>query len=133
MATQPHFCTKILDATADHPAVAEVDTPKSVNFFSEHWLDENGNPSGGVSSGPGITISWQNGPLGRGENRREQNGAFAETALGMILDRFHFFQTTKFACVENAAVIEHLERAIRVIQDRSQAREARGVEGTHQK
>ena len=34
-------------------------------FFEEHWVDEKGNPAGGVSTGKGLTISWQNGPLGR--------------------------------------------------------------------
>ena len=34
-------------------------------FFDQHWLDMDGNPAGGVSTGKGFTISWQNGPLGK--------------------------------------------------------------------
>ena len=53
-------------------------------FFEEHWVDENGNPAGGVSTGKGLTISWQNGPLGRigTDERSEPNGAFVEDVVG---------------------------------------------------
>lgn len=44
----------------------------------ENWTDNDGNPAGGVVSGNGLCISWQNGPLGRGEERREPNGAFVK-------------------------------------------------------
>lgn len=40
-----------------------------------HHLDTNGNPAGGRTIGTGIEIFWQNGPLGRGEDRKEPNGA----------------------------------------------------------
>ena len=49
--------------------------------FEEHWSDKDGNPAGGVSSGRGFAISWQNGPLGRGVERREPNGAFVEDVI----------------------------------------------------
>jgi len=47
-----------------------------IGHFSEHWRDDKGRPAGGVSSGRGFAISWQNGPLGRGNERRDPNGAF---------------------------------------------------------
>ena len=100
-------------------------------FFSEHWNDANGNPAGGVTCGKGMTISWQNGPLGRGEERREPNGAFVETVIAAVIDRLDFYQCSKFASDYNAAAIDHLRAAIRVLQQRTIDREKRQVEGTH--
>ena len=39
------------------------------NVIGKHEFDENGMPAGGVTTGVGISISWQNGPLGRGPDR----------------------------------------------------------------
>ena len=100
-------------------------------FFDEHWNDADGNPAGGVSSGRGFTVSWQNGPLGRGEERREPNGAFVETVLAACLNRILFYQAGRFACIENARAIEHIEAALGALGQRTRGREERGVEGTH--
>lgn len=100
-------------------------------FFSEQWLD-NGNPAGGVTSGRGFTISWQNGPLGRGNARREPNGAFVEDIIDAAADRIRFYQNGKFACSDNAEALQHLEAAIEALQRRTRDREARNVEGTHE-
>ena len=43
---------------------------------SNHFSDGNGNPAGGTTYGNGFAIGWQNGPLGRGPDRIEPNGAF---------------------------------------------------------
>lgn len=102
-------------------------------YLSEHWNDENGNPSGGVSTGTGITISWQNGPLGRGTERRQPNGAFVETIVDMVIDRLEYYQSGQFACDENAEAIEHLRSAAAVLEARTRERETRGVEGTYNK
>ena len=100
-------------------------------FFSEHWNDADGNPGGGVSSGRGITISWQNGPLGRGEERREPNGAFVETILDMAADRLVYYQHSQFACEENAEALRHIRKALESLESRTRDREARNVEGVH--
>lgn len=102
------------------------------DFFSEHWKDENGNPSGGISSAKGITISWQNGPLGRGGNRKEPNGAFVETVIAIASERLEFYQASKFECVENLEAIEFLRKALQVLNRRTINREKRNVEGSHQ-
>lgn len=104
-------------------------------FTSHHELDENGNPAGGGSLARGISVSWQNGPLGRGEDRVEPNGAFVETVIAIAVDRLNFYQTGsdgKFACRENALAITKLEEALHWLNHRTAAREARQVEGTHQ-
>lgn len=36
--------------------------------FKQHCSDDKGRPAGGVSSGRGFTVSWQNGPLGNGDD-----------------------------------------------------------------
>lgn len=94
-------------------------------------VDENGNPAGGSVYGTGLTISWQDGPLGRGENRTEPNGAFVETVLRAVRSRLEFYERSKFACDENANALIHVDRALRELEQRTRRREAEGNEGTH--
>ena len=103
-------------------------------FSEEHWTDENGNPAGGVSFGTGFCVSWQNGPLGRGEDRKEPNGGFVETLLEVVYGRINFYENTadgRFSCEENQAAMHHVLMALEALDGRTKAREARGVEGTH--
>jgi hypothetical protein len=99
-------------------------------FFSEHWSD-NGKPGGGVTTGRGFTISWQNGPLGRGYERAEPNGAFVEDIIAAAKERIECYQNGGFPCAENADAIAALEVALKRLDDRTKDREARAVEGTH--
>jgi hypothetical protein len=99
----------------------------------QHDSDAEGNPAGGVTAGTGILITWQNGPLGRGDDRKEPNGAFVEGVIAAALGRLRYYQGTKFACRQNALAITKLEEALHWCQDRTAEREARGVEGTHGK
>ena len=101
-------------------------------FESEHWLDDNGNPAGGYAVATGIDITWQNGPLGRGEERIEPNGAFVETLIAIVMDRLEFYQT-KFPCRENEIAIRELDTALMVLNARTLRRERAGIEGTHVK
>ena len=98
---------------------------------SQHYFDDNGNPAGGITSGVGISITWQNGPLGRGGDRIEPNGAFVEGVIAAALDRLQYYQSSKFKCRENALAITKLEEALHWCQHRTADREARDVEGTH--
>lgn len=97
----------------------------------ENKVDDNGNPAGGSVSGVGLSISWQDGPLGRGEDRKEPNGAFVETVIDAALKRIDFYQDSKFKCDENAEAASHLEKALSILNKRTADREARAVEGTH--
>lgn len=97
-----------------------------------HWTDSNGNPAGGVTQGTGFTISWQNGPLGRGDERREPNGAFVETVIKAAIDRLDFYQGSKFNCERNANALRKLHEALAELENRTAEREQRGVEGTHE-
>lgn len=100
-----------------------------------HNVDAQGNPTGGSTHGTGIAITWQNGPLGRGADRKEPNGAFVEGVIAAAIGRLEFFQTAsegRFKCRENALAITKLEEALLWLQWRTMSREARHVEGTHQ-
>lgn len=97
-------------------------------------VDANGNPSGGGVIGTGLEIKWQDGPLGRDENRREPNGAFVETVISAAKQRLEYFQEAsnkKFSCRENAVAITKLDEALMWLEKRTKDREERAVEGTH--
>lgn len=98
---------------------------------SEHWNDANGAPAGGTTYGRGFTIGWQNGPLGRGDDRREPNGAFVEDIIAAAADRLEYYQQSSFASDYNAQALDHLYKAIGFLNARTADREARDVEGTH--
>jgi len=101
-------------------------------LIEEHWNDVDGNPAGGVTSGQGFTISWQNGPLGRDEDRKEPNGAFVEDIIRAAMKRLQFYQRSKFNCGANARAIDDLDRALFSLEARTAERCKRGVEGTHE-
>ena len=96
-----------------------------------HEVDAKGNPAGGVTTGVGIDIRWQDGPLGRGPGRQDPNGAFVEGVIAAALGRLRFYQSTPFKCRENALVITKLEESLHWCQHRTEDRERRSVEGTH--
>jgi hypothetical protein len=96
-----------------------------------HKNDDNGNPAGGVSSGVGIAVTWQNGPLGRGADRKSPNGAFVEGVIQVAIGRLKYYQDSRFACESNASALVHLEAALAALEARTAEREARAVEGTH--
>ena len=102
-------------------------------FQDEHWVDSNDNPAGGMSTGIGFTISWQNGPLGMGITRKPPNGAFVETVLQAVKQRIEFYQEGMFKCEENEKAIYNIQRALDVLDSRTKNRQKRGVEGTHAK
>lgn len=101
--------------------------------YNENWSDADGNPAGGVNTGRGFTISWQNGPLGRGAEREEPNGAFVEDIIDAVIRRINFYQCSQFACDENAKALDHLCSALAVLMDKTADREARGVEGEYKR
>lgn len=100
---------------------------------SEHWHDANGNPAGGSTFGNGFAISWQNGPLGRGPQRKEPNGAFVEDIILAALDRIAYYQSSPFHSAYNARAMVALRTALDELHARTADREQRTVEGTHQK
>ena len=100
-------------------------------IVGKHENDVNGNPNGGHSSGLGIAIEWQRGPLGRDGDRVLPNGAFVEGVIAAAIDRIEYYQASKFQCRENALAITKLEEALMWLGYRTSKREAQKVEGTH--
>ena len=98
---------------------------------SSHFDDANGNPAGGTTYGRGFAITWQNGPLGRDEGRKEANGAFVEDIIKAALDRLEYYQRSRWACDYNARAIDGLNAALESLHERTADRESRAVEGTH--
>ncbi len=98
---------------------------------ARHKKDADGNPAGGFTDGTGFTIAWQDGPLGRGDDRREPNGAFVEDIILAAKDRIEFYQRSQFNCDENADAIGFLDDALETLHHRTAEREVREVEGTH--
>ena len=112
----------------------ELATAK-VGFNATNALDTEGNPTGGSVKGTGIWINWQDGPLGRGEERQLPNGAFVEDVIAAARQRIQFYQDAssgRFACEENALALEALNTALAALDCRTKRREDAGTEGTHQ-
>ena len=86
---------------------------------------------GGSVNGKGISIDWQDGPLGRGCDRKEPSGAFVETVIAAAKQRLEYYQSSKFACEENGLAVSALEGALCELNKRTANREDREVEGTH--
>lgn len=98
----------------------------------EHRVDDQGRPAGGTTTGVGINIEWQDGPLAVDGVRREPNGAFVEGIIEAAIGRIAHYQGSMFHGIHNAVALGHLKAALEVLQERTRDRETRGVEGTHQ-
>ncbi len=101
-------------------------------IIQDNRTDKDGNPAGGVTTGVGIDITWQDGPLAHpGGKRSEPNGAFVEGVINAAIGRLQFYQDSKFRCRENALALTSLEIAVMWLNKRTDDRETQGVEGTH--
>lgn len=76
---------------------------------------------------PTIELRFQNGPIAE----VGANGITQEALLAVVIDRLQSFQQGKYACEENATALAKIQEALDVLHQRTKARLARGVEGTH--
>ena len=60
------------------------------------------------------------------------NGTSIENVLELLLRRLEGFQRGPFVCDENGRAIGYLKLAMEALEERTQKREAAGVEGTNQ-
>lgn len=74
-----------------------------------------------------VTILFQNGPI----TVAGVNGVTQEALLAIVADRLRSFQAGPYACIENEVALSSIERAMFALKNRTVARMARGVEGTH--
>lgn len=126
---------EVTEGIDDGPVTAgDIGIPRlntSATFASRFFTDKNGYPDGGVTTARGLLINWQRGPLVVDGIRVGPNGAFVEDVISAAIDRLSYFQSSKFQCSENLVAVTHLTAALRALQERTAAREQRGVEGTH--
>lgn len=74
-----------------------------------------------------VHIPFQNGPVGEVGT----NGLTHEVLLSIVADRLEGFQAGPYACEENRIALERVNDALATLKMRTNARLARGVEGTH--
>lgn len=86
-------------------------------------------PNGADSEVHQEFISFQNGPI----KEFGVNGVTQEALLAIVIDRLRSFQAGPFACDDNGIALDVCCLALNTLQNRTRARIARGVEGTHQK
>lgn len=80
-------------------------------------------------AGHTAAISFQHGPI----KEVGTNGLTQEVLLAILTDRLRGFQSSPYACRENALALTKIEEAQMWLQKRTRDRLARGVEGTHEK
>lgn len=73
------------------------------------------------------SIVFQNGPI----KEFGVNGVTHEALLAILIDRLEGFQSGQYACTDNSEALCALRTALSVLQRRTRARVARGVEGTN--
>ena len=76
---------------------------------------------------PPAQVRFQNGPV----KEFGVNGCHQEDLLAIVIDRLKSFQAGPFSCRENALALTKLEEAMHWLNHRTNARVARGVEGTN--
>lgn len=72
-------------------------------------------------------IAFQNGPI----KEVGTNGLTHEALLTIVADRLECFQNGPYKCNDNAEALAAINLAQEILQWRTKARLARGVEGTH--
>ena len=88
--------------------------------------DTDGHPAGGSVTGLGLSIQWQNGPVGE----HGPNGAFIEDVIRAAINRIEYHQTM-FPCRENAIALTKLEEALLWLVKRTANRVVSGTEGVY--
>jgi len=73
-------------------------------------------------------VSFQNGPI----KEAGINGCHQEHLLQIVIDRLQSFQAGEYSNADNANALYHVQTALEALNARTKAREARGVEGTHE-
>lgn len=83
----------------------------------------------GVGAVPsfGLNMKFQDGPVADGVN-----GITNEVLLAILETRLMGFQSGRFANANNAEAITHIRAAMSALCRRTQERQERGVEGTHE-
>lgn len=81
-----------------------------------------------LPDGDNFFITFQNGPV----PEAGPNGITIESLIAICIDRLEGFQGGPYPCSENAAALMSLEVALSQLQQRTEGRLARGVEGSNE-
>ncbi len=103
---------------------------------------EDGTPDGGsavcfVPCGTNklevLRLNWQQGALVDAATKQErpQNGIFLATLVRVVVDRLEYYQSTKFACSENATALDYFRKGLELLEKRADRRSKEGTLGTH--
>lgn len=120
-----------LNGLNDALEITVLDEPGQGGACHEYQI-EFGNNDGGDRTGHSqrkVLISFQNGPI----KESGVNGISGEALLAIVIDRLRSFQAGPFACDDNAEALTCIQTGLELLQRRTKARIARGVEGTNQK
>lgn len=105
----------------DELSIGTVDEPGCGGAHHEYFICvPNGDPGD-------VRVKFQNGPI----KENGVNGVTHEALLAVIIDRLECFQAGPYKCRENALALTKLEEAMHWLKHRTEARLARGVEGTN--
>lgn len=107
-------------------SIIAVDEPGAGNAHHEYRIEFVEPHQVGDAPALGL-LSFQNGPI----KEVGVNGIHNEDLLLIVADRLAAFQSSRFACRENAAALLAVEEAISHLERRTARREAAGTEGTH--
>lgn len=122
--------------SANHQLTIQVLDGPGSGGASHHYVitgfNSASNPSDEVAAHTGVSkeaagILFQNGPI----KDAGVNGVTHEALLAILIDRMQGFQAGPYASDNNADALHHMEMALWALQERTRARIARGVEGTH--
>jgi hypothetical protein len=110
-------------------AMDEPGSGGASHLYHVGGFDTTNNPSELRQPGyQAVDLLFQNGPI----KEVGVNGLTHEVLLAVIADRLRAFQKGAYACRENALALTKIEEAQHWLAHRTRAREARGVEGTHE-
>ncbi len=123
---------ELTTGTNVHTTVAALDEPSFGGACHQYQIYATKSTKDGVSDISGKTLQdiyFQKGPI----KKHGVNGIAEGDLLCILIDRLEGFQKGEYACKENALVLTYLQGALGRLRDRTQRREAAGIEGTSQK
>lgn len=111
--------------TTKHTLVNVLDEPGQGNA-NHHYVVQLSDPKEVVDNVL-CDVQFQNGPI----KEHGVNGVHNEDLIAIVIDRMRGFQAGDYACRDNALALTKLEESLMWLRNRTNEREARGVEGTN--
>ena len=110
-----------IKGTLGNTVIFIIDEPGHGGACHEYRIAPEGEPTEFAK------ISFQNGPV----KEYGMNGCTQEDLLKIVIHRLECFQSGSFACEENAWALKECKEALRWLNQRTETRIQRGVEGTN--